>query len=368
MDNGSRPFAADQALRRLAIGAACATLLLLAGGRAQANPSMSDDFERMMKWLSHEMVQGLAFNAGSTFDPPREVRDKRLQPDVSFGLGRMPLDKNRFPKPETQGLKDINASGIFPSAVLFPNLAMHMRMGLPWRSDLALRVADMTTPPGYKVTSTTTGKGQSNSVGFSLRKHLFGNGRPLVSLGVNYNYVFGHFDYKTKFQMEDIEGFSASNDVNGTIRWNVNSYGFNTVVSQTFGTWTPFAGFGYSYLTGSVRARLEAVADTPLILPVVGESSDHPEQSQGRLIVGAQMNRSWVNFFANGEVKAIGIGSGKSWIVHSGISLPFQIGAKGFYSAKKSAKQKLESATVYRSKNSGASKSKKQQSDLIFIR
>ena len=354
----------DQALSKLGI---CAALLVLWGRPALANPSMSDDFERMMKWLSHEMVQGLGFNAGSTFDPPREVKDKRLQPDVSLGLGKMPLDKNRFPRLETQGLKDINAADIFPASVLFPNLAMHMRMGLPWRSDLALRAADMTTPPGYKISPTTTGAGQSNSVGFGVRKHFMGNGRPLLSLGVNYNHVFGRFDYKTKFDINDVEGFSASNNVTGTIRWNVRSYGVNAVVSQTLGLWTPFLGFGYNYLTGSLRARLEAIADTPLILPVVGESSNHPEQSQARAILGAQLNRSWVNFFANGEVQAVGSGKGRSWIVHSGISLPFQIGPKGFYAAKKRAKSNLPKAMAYRSLNSG-SRSKKEQSDLIIIR
>lgn len=363
MDNGSRPFAADKTLKKLGIYAA---LLALSSGPVRANPSMSDDFGRMTQWLSHEMVQGMSFYAGSTFDPPREVKDKRLQPDLSLGLGKMPLDKARFPQMETQGLKDVNAGGIFPSNVMFPNLVMHMRMGLPGRSDLALRAADMTTPPGYKISPTATGSGQSNSIGFSLRKHILGNGKPLVSLGFNYNYVFGHFNYKSKFDINNVEGFSASNDIEGTIRWNVNSYGFNAVVSQTMGAWTPFLGFGYNYLTGSVRARLEAISDTPLILPVVGESSAHPEQSQGRAIIGAQLNRFWANLFANGEVKAIGSGIGKTWSVHSGISLPFQIGPRGFYAIRERAKPRLEKTTAYRSFNSGG-KSKKP-SDLIFIR
>ncbi|OGR86253.1 MAG: hypothetical protein A3J74_08400 [Elusimicrobia bacterium RIFCSPHIGHO2_02_FULL_57_9] len=66
-------------------------------------------------------------------------------------------------------------------------------------------------------------------------------------------------------------------------------------------------------------------------------------------------------------MQAVGSGKGRSWIVHSGISLPFQIGPKGFYAAKKRAKSNLPKAMAYRSLNSG-SRSKKEQSDLIIIR
>ena len=51
----------------------------------------------MTQWLSHEMAQGLAFNAGSNFDPPREVKGWALQPDLSLGIGRIPFNKTTFP-------------------------------------------------------------------------------------------------------------------------------------------------------------------------------------------------------------------------------------------------------------------------------
>lgn len=310
--------------------------LLLAAVPAQAaNPSMSRDFERMMQWLSHEMAQGLAFNAGSTFDPPREVKDKRLQPDISLGVGSMPLDKSKFPEPETPALKDLGAADIFPSRVLFPNLTMHLRSGLPWRSDFAIRVANMTTPPNYKLSGDAAGKGQSNSIGFTLRKHLLGGARPLLSLGAHYNHVFGRFRIKTKFKVDDVQGFSAESEVLGDIQWNVTSLGFNAVVSDTFGRWTPFLGYGYNYASGSVRARLDAVSNTPLISPIIGEASERPEKSQARVILGFQLNRSWANFFANGEVKTIGIGIGQSWIVHAGMNLPFHIGTSFGSSARR---------------------------------
>lgn len=282
----------------------------------------------MMTWLSHEMVQGLGFNAGSTFDPPREILDRRLQPDISVGGGTVPLDKSKFPTPETPALQELHAENIFPSKVMFPNLAMHLRAGLPWRSDFAIRFADMTTPPGYKISATTTGKGQSNSIGFSLRKHFFGEAAdvPMLTLGAHYNHVYGRFTYATKFNVDNVQGFSANSDVNGGIYWSVNSYGLNAVVSQQMGALTPFLGFGYNYVTGSVRANLTAVPSTPLITPIMGESTEKPEQNQGRVLFGAQLDHSWVNFFTSGEIKAIGIGSGKSWIVHAGMSLPFHIG------------------------------------------
>ncbi len=308
-----------------------------------ANPSMSADFHAMMEWLSHEMAQGLAFNAGSTFDPPQEVKSRRFQPDISLGIGKMPLDKKKFPTLTVPALTDLPASKIFPSSVLFPNLAVHLRAGLPARMDMSLRFANATTPKGYKISPTTTGAAQSNSIGFGLRRHFFGeDGLPLLGLGANYNHVYGRFAYNTKFGVDSIQGFSADSDVSGAIAWNISSYGLNAVLSRTYGRWTPFGGVGYNYTTGSVRARLELNSETPLIAPVVGEASDHPEQSQARFILGVQTNRSWANFFSNLEIQAVGSGAGRAWVIHSGITLPFEIGARGFSSTRRAQRKQLE--------------------------
>lgn len=308
---------------------AAALLLLSPCFASAANPSMADDFTGMMSWLSHEMAQGIAFNAGSTFDPPHEVYDHRLSPDISLGLGHMPLDKTRFPAPKTQALADYHPENIFPSAVMFPNLAVHLRRGLPGRWDFAIRAADMTTPPGYKISSTTKGVGQSNSIGFSLRKHLFGGDEiPLLTLGAHFNHVYGRFLYNTKLQVNN-SGFTEDGNVDGAIVWNVNSFGLNAVTSYSFGRWRPFAGFGYNYVTGSVRAELKVGPSDPNtfgITPFEGSASQHPEQNQGRVILGFQREGSWLHLFTNAEIKTIGIGAGKSYIMQSGISLPFHIG------------------------------------------
>jgi hypothetical protein len=308
---------------------AAAAFLLIAPASAFANPSMATDFQAMMDWLAHEMAQGIAFNAGSTFDPPHEVVDHRLSPDISFGAGHMPLDKSKFPTPQTQALADYHPESIFPATVLFPNLAAHLRGGLPGRFDFAIRAADMTTPPGYKISPTTKGVGQSNSIGFSVRKHLLGGeDLPLVTLGAHFNHVYGRFLYSTHLNINN-SGFQEDADVNGGIIWNVNSFGLNAVTSYSFGRWRPFGGFGYNYVTGSVRANLK-VNPTQTgafgITPFSGEASEHPEQNQGRVIFGFQHAGSWLHLFTNGEVKAIGIGAGKTWILQSGISLPFHIG------------------------------------------
>ncbi|MBI4375543.1 MAG: autotransporter outer membrane beta-barrel domain-containing protein [Elusimicrobia bacterium] len=331
---------------------------------SQDAPSMSDDFEKITEWLSHEIVEGLAFNAGSTFDPPREVKGLRLQPDLSLGVGMIPLDKSKFPEMATHALREIEPAGIFSSKVLIPNLAMHLRLGLPARFDLAIRGANMTTPPRYRISPKATGKGQSNSIGFSLRKHMIGGERPLLTVGANYNHVFGRFDFNSRFDLDEIEGFSASSDIDGLIAWDVRSYGLNAVLSQTFGAWTPFAGLGYNHARGSVRSRIEALSETPLFLPVVGESSQRPETNSARVILGAQLNYSWVNFFTNGEVKAIGVGKGKTFIVHAGLSLPFEIGRHGFYSASGRRVDKSQPLTARTPRRGNR---REAESDLFFI-
>ncbi|MBI4425205.1 MAG: hypothetical protein HY554_15850 [Elusimicrobia bacterium] len=305
-----------------------AAAAFLAVAPARANPSMSADFDRMMAWLSNEVVQGLAFNAGSTFDPPNELRPWHVQPDVSLGMGFVPLNKKRFPEVETPALRDKGPSNLLPSSVSFPNLALHLRVGLPRRWDLTVRGADMTVPKGYRISPETFGDGQSNSFGFGLRKHLFGGNRPLLSVAGNYNYVQGHFNFRNAWQrLELTPGFQVDTQNVGRLEWSVNSIGANAVVSQTYGIWTPFMGAGWNYMSGSMKSRLQADFATPLIAPSIGEASDHPEQHQARVIVGTQLDRSRFSMFVNGEMKAVGASSGKTFIVQMGLVTPFRIGA-----------------------------------------
>ena len=337
--------------RSLAPPAVAAALVFFAAAApAAAYPVLSQDFVSMMGWLGREMVQGLAFNAGETFDPPREIMGLRLQPDVSLGVGHMPFDKGRFPPLQTPALQ-ATAPAMFPSSVLFPVLTLHLRMGLPWRSDCNIRVADTQIPNGYRLSPTTTAQGQSNSIGFGVRKHFLGGDLPLLRLGANYNHVYGNITLKSSFDVTE-SGITLTSPVDCALGWNVNSYGLNAVMSQTYGRWTPFVGFGYNYLTGSVRASLNATpnpADLVTYPPITGEASQRPEQFQGRALFGVEMSRTWVNLFANGEVKTIGVSSGKSWIVQMGMSLPFTIGAGGVRQAAAQKAQEARQAEARRS-------------------
>lgn len=306
------------------------TLLALALGlpsaAAGANPSLTEDFQGMSQWLSHELAQGLAFNAGSTFDPPHEVKGYYLQPDLSVGVGRMPLDKRDFPPITVQALNDFGGKNLFPNSVTFPNLALHLRMGLPWRGDAYVRFADATTPAGYKISPTMTAAVQTNSIGFGLRQHLFGRDeQPTLTLGAHYNHVQGRVRLKSKFQV-NTQGFTADDDFNGALDWNLNSFGLNAVVHKAYGPWTPFFGMGYNYATGSARARLELIPRTDLIQPIIAEGSERPEQSQGRWITGVEYQKPTWSVFANVEFKALGRLQYRSFIAQIGVALPYEIG------------------------------------------
>lgn len=293
-----------------------------------ANPSLSDDFRSMTQWLSHEMAQGLAFNAGSTFDPPREVTGWALQPDLSLGIGRIPFNKTEFPALTVQALNEQGGAKIFPSSVMFPNFALHLRMGLPGRADAYFRFADATTPPGYKISPTMTAQVQTNSFGAGVRKHvdLWNEDLPKVALGAHYNHVQGRTRLKGKFNVNVDANFRADSDLNGEIDWNLNSFALTAVAHKTYDAWTPFAGFGYNYATGSVRSKLTLKSQTFLIADVIGEGSDHPEQSQGRWIAGVQYARPKWSAFFNAEVKALGQLQYRSWIAQVGVALPYEIG------------------------------------------
>lgn len=357
-----------KALRKVAAIAAAIGFL---AAPAFANPDLSADFGAMAKWLSHDLAQGIGFNAGGTFDPPHEVISRRLQPDISVGVGSMPLDKTRFPDPQTPSLKEMDAAGIFPNSVIFPNFTMHMRAGLPGRMDMSIRLGDMTTPKGYRVSPSATGNGQSNSIGVGLRRHFFGGpDRPMLSLGGQYNHVYGRFNIHSKFNVNDVAGYSSDSDVNGYLSWNVSSLGFNAVLSQTFRSWTPFFGAGYNYVTGSVHSRLEAIPSAPGtfgVAPILGEFSEHPEQNQIRVLGGLETDIPWMHLFANGEVKAMGEHALQSWILQIGGALPFEIGPRTV--AKKSdAPEQLVAADGYGDYGLPLSKAKPRKEKLKPVR
>ncbi len=292
-------------------------------------PDLNTDFTNMMGWMSGQMANGLGFNAGETFDPPREVTDRRIQTDLSLGIGSMPFNKSQFPQFTDSSLQAAGVENFFPSSVLFPNLTMHLRAGLPWRSDFALRFADMTTPPSYKLSNSLTGNGQSNSIGATLRKHCFGEGdEPLLTFGANYNHVFGNFAYGTSFS-NTIDALPVNENVSGRLNWNVNSFGVNAILSHVFGNWVPFFGLGYNYVTGSVSAGLSAVDSNNNLGPIQGSASNVPYPNNASVIFGAQFNHSWANWFFNGELEAAGPDKGKAWIAQAGFSLPFYIGVSG---------------------------------------
>ena len=301
---------------------------------AQNNPSLNTDFTNMMSWMSGQMANGLGFNAGETFDPPREVTDRRIQTDLSLGIGNLPFNKSAFPQLQTSALQSAGIENFFPSSVLFPNLAMHLRAGLPWRSDFAFRFADMTTPPSYRLSSSLTGSGQSNSIGATLRKHFFGeDGDPLLTFGLNYNHVYGRFGYGTSFYSSDLagSGIPTTEDVNGKLGWDLNSYGIDAILSHPFGTWIPFFGVGYNRVTGSVSAALNAISENNVMSPIEGDASASPALNNARVLFGAQWNHSWANWFFNGEIEAVGPDKGKAWIAQAGFSLPFYIGVSGIH-------------------------------------
>jgi hypothetical protein len=291
------------------------------------NPTLSNDFDKIMGWLAGQTAQSLGFNAGSTFDPPNEMRKWRIQPDVSFGIGVMPFDKSIFPRMDVQALEDQEPGALLPNDVKFPNLTLHMRLGLPQRMDLGLRGVNMTVPKGYKLSENTTGSGQSNTIGVSLRKHFLGGTAPLVSLSMFYNHVTGYFSFANQFtDLELTPGFFASSKNNGQLEWDVRSIGLNMVLSQVWGKWTPFLGMGYNRVSGNVTGRMTANWATPLIQPSVGQATASPEPDNTRLILGFQRDGSLMHFFMNGEFKVSGFQSGKAFVISTGLAAPFNIG------------------------------------------
>jgi hypothetical protein len=303
---------------------AAALVLAFAGVPANANPSLTTDFSGMSQWMSAQFAQGLAFNSGETLDPPKELAPYRVQFEPSFGVGLIPFDKRQFPQMQTPELQNGVGAALFPNTTLFPNFAAVLRMGLPWRGDVYLRAADATIPAGYKISPTMTAQVQTDSYGAGIRQHFFGGENPMLTVGAHYNHVQGYTKLTGTFGVSANNGEFNANDVfNGDIAWNINSFGLTALVSQSFGRWTPFAGIGYNYTTGSVAVNLNLISGTFLVPNISGEGSDHPEESEGREIVGVSYDRRTWTAFANAELKALGQLQYRSWIIQFGAAIPF---------------------------------------------
>lgn len=326
---------------------AIAAIVLTAPAVLHAQVSLDHDYRLMMEWLTKETAAGLAFNTGSTFDPPNELKPGRIQPDISLGIGIMPVDKTKFPNLTVPALARLNPQKDYPDHVTFPNLTLHMRIGLPNRFDATIRGANMTVPKGYQLTPTSTGDGQSNTIGFGIRRHFYGGDMPMLTLGANYNHVFGVFNFANKLKdLELTEGFVLDANNKGQMRWDVKSYGVNAVVSRSYGVWTPFGGLGMNMTSGSVKGRLDSDFMTDLIINPSGQAEEKPEKMQGRFIFGVQMDRSRFGFFLNGEVMAMGDSKGKAFIVSTGIAAPFGLGHSGVVRRGKRNKEALASAAA----------------------
>ena len=321
----------------------------------------------MTQWLSHEMAQGLAFSAGSNFDPPREIKGYMLQPDLSLGVGRIPFNKSSFPVLTVPALNEQGGAKIFPNQVLFPNVALHLRVGLPWRGDAYVRFADATTPPGYKISPTMTAQVQTNSYGAGLRQHLLGGALPTLTLGAHYNHVRGRTHLKGNFNVNIDNNFTADSELNGAIQWDISSYGLTAVVHQSFDAWTPFAGFGYNYAAGSVSSRLELKSKTFLITDVIAEGSEQPEQSQGRWIFGLQYAKPTWSVFANGEIKALGQLQYRSYVGQLGVALPFEIGSGWLLIHRRRGSDAARSLEPKTRRRQEPAKIEKTSPDMILI-
>ncbi|HEX4046577.1 MAG TPA: hypothetical protein VH309_02010 [Elusimicrobiota bacterium] len=308
---------------------AAALVLVLAGipARAQSNPSLAPDITGMSQWLSDQFAQGLAFNAGESLDPPAEMEAYQFQVEPSFGVGLIPFDKRQFPQMQVPELQNGIGAALFPSSTLFPNFSLDLRMGLPERGDAYLRFADATIPAGYKISPTMTAQVQTNSIGAGVRRHFFGGDEPMLTVGALYNHIQGYTKLKGTFGVS-ADGFTADDGFNGNIDWSINSFGLTAIVSQTFGDWTPFAGLGYNYTTGSTHVDLNLISNTFLAQSVTGQGSDRPEVSEGREIIGASYDRPNWSAFANAELKALGELEYRSWIIQAGVALPFRFGRR----------------------------------------
>jgi hypothetical protein len=333
---------------------------LLLPAAASAQTSLSADYAKMMSWLSQQMVEPMAFAAGATFDPPQEVKPGRMLNDASFGVGILPLNTSVFPTLQNQTLNDQHVGGVFPQKIPFPELIGHLRMGLPGRSDIALRASDSTIPL-TSVTPQTKASAQANMVGVEVRKFFFGGyDVPKLAVSAYANKLWGHFTFQntlSNVQLGSGAGAITANAFNtGEMDWRLNSVGVNAVVSRQYGYWTPYCGLGYNVASGTLDASLNTTFDTFLATPSQSEQSSRPAANNVRLLLGTQLERKQGrDLFVTGEYQLTGSDT-HAFILHLGILFPTHIGP--------AAKDDAKNPVIL---EKGVSQKKMEKQNLIFI-
>jgi hypothetical protein len=332
-------------------------LLLLLPAAARAQTSLAPDFTKMMTWLSQQTVQPMGFNAGTTFDPPKETGPWRVSFDLAFGAGVLPLNVSEFPTLANPTLNAQHVGASFPQQIPFPDLTGHIRLGLPGRAELALRASDVTSP-NITVTPGTTAGGQANNLGVELRKFYFGHGDdPLLELGAHANRLWGDFNFANSFSNVDLGGITANANNKGSLAWSMGSVGLNAVVSKQYGKWTPYAGLGYDVAQGNMAAQLNTVFDSPLVNPVGATVTSSVNTGNVRFLFGTELQRkAGHDLFVTGEYEVAG-GEAHSFNVHLGILLPTHIGP--------AAKDDDKQAVVL---DQNPSAKKLEQQNLFFIK
>lgn len=332
-------------------------VILLLPAAASAQVSLSSDFARMMTWLSQQVVDPLAFNAGTTFDPPNEVKPGRVVLDGSMGVGIMPLDISKFPQLQNPTLNQENVGSSFPQQMPFPDLTGHIRVGLPWRSDIAVRGTD-TTIPNLTVTPGTTASAQANNVGVELRTFFFGrHDEPSLALSAYANRLWGQFTFANTFNNVNLDGILADASNKGTMAWDLSSVGLNAVVSQHYGNWTPYGGLGYNAASGSLKASLNTTFNTFLATPSSAQESSSPSANNLRLLFGTELQRrNGHDLFVAGEFLLTGA-EAHAFNIHLGMLLPTHAGP--------GAKDDTKAPVVL---DSGPSDKTLSQQNLIFIK
>lgn len=287
---------------------------------------MARDFDKLSSWLSNETVNSIAFNAGSTLGPPRELRVLEIQPDLSAGIGSLPLNGSRFPALDTQLLNDLKLPTFFPSAVSFPHLTGHLRLGLPFRFEVGARWANVSSPM-KKLTEKTTGKGRSSSAGAEVRHHILGmEGWPTVTISGMVNHVYGQYDFFNSYDdIQLVEGLVVDSVNTGSLEWNLTTYSVNLIAQATYGIWTPFVGTGVSRSKGWVRSTVNSKFQTDLIPLTSGRAEASPSGDQIRVLGGMEFNFFHFGLFATGEALTSGENRREVWVAHVGAFIPIRL-------------------------------------------
>lgn len=243
-----------------------------------AREDVAKDFGEISKWISGELSEGMAFNAGSGNVLPADIIEfPGFGFGISAGASLWPVNAGEFRALNLRTIDTSSANKIdMPDTIGMINIVGHVKTALPFGLDIGARVGGFNFDDD---TGNASVELENALWGVELRKRILGGSwtnilLPDLSVSVSFDNAVGSIERKESYsdrRTETYEGSSYTQEIQSETlwktEWNTQNIGIKTIVSKTFLFITPYFGLGVNKHMGSTETKIVTTGTISLEIP-----------------------------------------------------------------------------------------------------